>query len=473
MAASLALDNLTLAYGDRTVLTGVSLEVAAGDFVGLIGPNACGKSTLLKAVSRILRPAAGRVLVDGRDVWREMTLLETARTVAVVPQDFPVNFPFTVEETVALGRTPYVSRLRGEQPRDLARAREAMRATGTLGLKDRVLPELAGGERQRVILAKALAQEPRLLLLDEPTSHLDINHQVEILDLLLGLNRSGGLTVAIVLHDLNLASIYCDYLYLLGGGGLVARGRPQEVLTAENLELVYGSRVLVGRHPVYGCPQVTLVSQLRAGGGEAGESRSRTRDGAAALSLPTAPAGRTPACSIHVVAGGGSSGELLESLVAAGYTVTAGPLNAGDSDWHVGRTLGADLVTIPPFSAVDRAALTAAAHLMKRSGAVLVGEVPFGQGNVAILGAVVEAARAGRPVGVVVGEKGEPEGGLAAVLAGRDFTGGRAGELGAELDRAGAIALGGTRQALAWVAGLRGGAQSRTDQSLATRGDRS
>ncbi len=470
MAASLALDNLTLAYGDRTVLTGVSLEVAAGDFAGFIGPNACGKSTLLKAISRVLRPAAGRVVLDGRDVWREMTLPETARTVAVVPQDFPACFPFTVAETVALGRTPYVSRLRGEQPRDLARVSEAMRATGTFGLKDRVLSELAGGDRQRVILAKALAQEPSLLLLDEPTSHLDINHQVEVLDLLLELNRSGGLTVVSVLHDLNLASIYCDYLFLLGGGGLVAHGRPREVLTAENLELVYGSRVLVDRHPVYDCPQIALVSQLRGGDVESGDGFSRVQDRPAVPSPVKATTGRQRACSVHVVGGGGSSGELLETLAAAGYSVTAGPLNAGDSDWHVGRTLGADLVTVPPFSALDREALAAAARLMKRADAVLVGPVPFGHGNVAVLGVVLEAARAGRPVGVVVEGKGKPAGGLGAVLAERDFAGGRAVALGAELDGAGAIALAGTRQALDWVSGLVGDL-GRPSQSSVTRGD--
>lgn len=464
LGAKLEIRNLSLAYGDRIVLDNVSLDVRPGQFVGLIGPNACGKSTLLKAVSRVLRPAAGEVLLDGRDAWRDMSLLETARTLAVVPQDFPASFPFTVGETVALGRTPFVGRLRGEQPRDLARAREAMQATGTLELRDRILSELAGGERQRVILAKALAQEPRLLLLDEPTSHLDINHQVEILDLLLGLNRAGGLTVVIVLHDLNLASMYCDYLYLLGRGGLVARGKPEEVLTAQNLELVYGSRVLVGRHPVYGCPQLTLVSHLRAGTDAA--TGASPQHGRAASGPSRAGKASGP---VHVVAGGGSSGGLLESLVAAGYPVTAGPLNAGDSDWQVSRTLGVELVTAPPFSAIEGENLARAARVLEGAAAVLVGPVPFGPGNVAVLDEVLKLARRGRPVGIVTGSVAGQVAGQAAgqaseqagvartlgdVMAERDFTGGRAGSLGLELERAGAVRLEDTAAALAWVGGL-------------------
>lgn len=442
--AGLVVEDLEVGYGTRSVLSGVSLDVAPGEFVGLIGPNACGKSTLLKAVSRVLRPAAGRVLIDGRDVWRSMSLGETARTLAVVPQDFPSAFPFTVEETVALGRTPYLGRLRGEQPRDFASTREAMRAAGVLALKDRVLAEMAGGERQRVILAKALAQEPRLLLLDEPTSHLDVGHQVEILDLLLDLNRRGGPTVVIVLHDLNLAAMYCDRLYLLSGGRLVARGRPEEVLEAGRLEDVYGSPVLVGRHPVHGCPEVTLLSPRLAG-----EAARSARASSVARKVGRRPetgpgAGVLP---VHVVGGGGSAGGIIEGLVAAGFRVTTGPLNAGDSDWQVARSLGVKVVAVPPFTEVGRRAMAATVAAMKEAAAVVVAAVPFGRGNVAVLEAALDVARAGRPVAVVTG------GGRDA-MASRDFTGGRATALAAELWRAGATPLGEAREVLAWASEL-------------------
>lgn len=436
-AARLTVEDLEVAYGQRSVLRDISFDVPAGGFVGLIGPNSCGKSTLLKAVSRLLRPVAGRVLIDGRDVWRETTPLQMARTVAVVPQDFPLAFPFTVEETVLMGRTPYVGRFRGEQPRDLAQVRVAMRATGTFDLAVRPVSELAGGERQRVILAKALAQEPRLLLLDEPTSHLDINHQIEILDLLRHLNRTQGLTIVIVLHDLNLASIYCDRLFLLARGGIVAEGPPQEVLTQAHLEDVYGSRVLVGRHPVYGCPQVTLLSQIGRGPAGSEPRGSATRSYAAT--------------TVHVVAGGGSSSPLLESLVAAGYRVTAGPLNAGDSDWHAGRTLDLQLITVPPFSVVDGAALTKAKGAMKAANLVLIGPVPFGHGNVGLLATVLDSARGGKPVGLLVGEAG---GDLTAAVSRRDFTGGKATAFVRDLILAGAVELSGVREALEWCEAL-------------------
>ncbi|MEW6031373.1 MAG: ABC transporter ATP-binding protein [Bacillota bacterium] len=437
----MSLDRVDLAYGDHRVVSGVSLTVEAGEFVGLIGPNASGKSTLLKAVSRVLKPLGGRIELDGRDVWLDLTLRETARAVAVVPQDFPGGFPFTVEETVLMGRTPYVGRLRGEQPRDLARAREAMRATRTLDLAERPVSELAGGERQRVVLAKALAQEPRLLLLDEPTSHLDINHQVEILDLLLRLNRSQGITMVIVLHDLNLAAMYCDRLFLLRGGTLAAQGRAEEVLTTANLETVYGSRVLVGRHPVYGCPEITLLSQLRAAAGPAPAGEPER-------AAPPVPARSDTAFVVHLVAGGGSSSELLESLVAAGHRVTAGPLNAGDSDWEMARALGVETVTMPPFSTVSRRALARSGSLMAAASAVLVGPVPYGHGNVAVLEAVREAAERGVPVGFI-----EPED---SPVVSRDFTGGKAAGLTGLLLREGAVALAGSREALAWLASLSG-----------------
>lgn len=439
-AAGLRLEGVTVAYGERPVLTGIDLEVRPGEFVGLIGPNACGKSTLLKAVSRVLRPVSGRILLDGRDVWRDMSLLETARAMAVVPQDFPAAFPFTVEETVLMGRTPFVSRLRGEQPSDLSRAREAMQATGTLHLAGRSLAELAGGDRQRVIVAKALAQNPRLLLLDEPTSHLDINHQIEILDLLTRLNRQRGLTVVIVLHDLNLAAIYCGRLLLIGGGRVAAEGTPEQVLTPGSLERVYGSPVLVGRHPIYGCPQINLVSQLRAspvtvtaaGGPDEGQSTHAV------------PAGR-----VHVVGGGGSSGGIIESLVAAGYAVTAGPLNAGDSDLRAARALGVETVTAPPFSAINDELLAAAGAAMRAADAIVVGPVPFGHGNVEILEVVLGAVRDGVPAMVVGGPAGA---GDDADSSDRDFTGWRASRLLTAIDQAGGMRCFDERGVLRWLA---------------------
>ncbi|HYG58533.1 MAG TPA: ABC transporter ATP-binding protein, partial [Symbiobacteriaceae bacterium] len=221
--------------------------------------NGCGKSTLVKALSRCLRPMAGRVLLDGKDVVG-LRSREIARKVAVVAQETTVEFDFTVEEVVAMGRLPHLARFRGETEQDRQVVREAMAATDTLHLAERLITSLSGGERQRVMVARALAQEPQLLILDEPTAHLDIAHQVELLDLTRRLNRERGLTVIAVLHDLNLAAQYAGRLLMMREGGRYAEGTPAEVVTEANVAAVYGSRVKVSNHPEEGTPHVILLS---------------------------------------------------------------------------------------------------------------------------------------------------------------------------------------------------------------------
>ncbi|HLN62963.1 MAG TPA: heme ABC transporter ATP-binding protein [Symbiobacteriaceae bacterium] len=255
----LRVDGVTCGYGGAPVLHGLSLTVARGEFLAVVGPNGCGKSTLVKLISRVLRPAEGRVLLAGRDLsgYKQR---ELARHLAVVAQETGAEFDFTVEEVVALGRLPHLARFRGETEADRRAVREAMDATGTLHLKDRLVTRLSGGERQRVMVARALAQEPGLLLLDEPTAHLDIAHQVELLDLTRRLNREQGLTVVAVLHDLNLAAQYAHRLLMMKDGAVFADGAPSDVLTEEHVAAVYGSRVKVTRHPEEGTPHLILLS---------------------------------------------------------------------------------------------------------------------------------------------------------------------------------------------------------------------
>lgn len=245
-------------YDSVKVLDGVTFRVKEGDFVGVVGPNGSGKSTLLRAVSRVLKISEGTVKLGGKAI-DSFSKREIARHVGVVPQNGSVAFPFKVSEVVMMGRSPHLGRFSSEGPRDHSVVRRAMERTGTLHLAGRFLDELSSGERQRVILARALAQEPKLLLLDEPTSHLDINYQVGIMDLIKSLNRAEGITVIVVIHDLNLASQYCDSLIMLKDGKVFAAGTPEEVLTEANVEAVYGTPVLITRHPVMGCPQVVLL----------------------------------------------------------------------------------------------------------------------------------------------------------------------------------------------------------------------
>lgn len=253
------LKDVSLGYNDKVVLSNISMKTVPGEMVGLVGANGSGKSTLIKGIAGVLRAFSGRIMIAGRDV-KTMKREELARIVATVPQSPLLPGAFTAFEIVLMGRTPHLGLLRYEGESDFAIARAAMEATGTDSLADRRVCELSGGEQQRVIIARALAQEPRVLLLDEPTAHLDINHQIEILDLIKSLCLERGLTVIAALHDLNLASQYCDRIVLLNGGKISVQGTPSHVLTAENIKRAYGAEVCVYPHPINGLPTTFITA---------------------------------------------------------------------------------------------------------------------------------------------------------------------------------------------------------------------
>jgi iron complex transport system ATP-binding protein len=249
------LEGVRLRRNGSEILSGLDLRVEEGEFVGLLGANGAGKTTALRVLSGVLRPDAGRVLVDGK-VVRDLSPRALARILAVVPQETATAFPFLVEEIVLMGRSPHLGRLAFEGERDRRIAEAAMRDTQTLGLARREIGSLSGGERQRVLIARALAQEPRLLLLDEPTSFLDLRHRVELFRLLERLNRERGLTVLTVSHDLNLSARSCRRLVLLREGRVLRQGPPEEVLEEATLREAYGIDVRVVRHPDTGIPHV-------------------------------------------------------------------------------------------------------------------------------------------------------------------------------------------------------------------------
>lgn len=394
--AVLSLHGVCVSYEGAPVLVGVDLDVPRGSLCGLIGPNASGKSTLLRAASGVLRACEGRITICGTDL-RRLTRREIALRLGAVAQDESGGEEFTVAELVALGRLPHLRRFGGERARDRAAVERALRLTHVETLSERLLGELSGGERQRVMIARALAQEPELLLLDEPTAHLDIGHQAELLELLRGLTAREGLTVLAALHDLNLAAQYCDRLALLCGGRIAAAGTPEEVITQENITKAYGPRVTVGRHPALGCPQVSIMPS--------GEAR---------------PVG--DGLLVHVIAGGGAGSLIMEMLVAAGYRVTTGPLNVGDSDWRTARALGLTVVEVPPFAPVSEEDHRRNLELIEAADAVVLAEIPFGPGNLLNLEAALAAAAMGKQVCVVGGRCDR-----------RDYTGGRASQLFAEV----------------------------------------
>lgn len=240
------------------IVSGATMSAPAGTVVGLIGPNGSGKSSLLKAVYRVLRPTAGVVTTGDDDLWAKPPAY-AANAIAVVLQDDLTEFEFTVGEIVALGRVPHRGRF-GRRTQDDERAiSSAMQATATEHLADRYIATLSGGERQRVFLARALAQQTPVLVLDEPTNHLDVLAQIEMLDLVVGLPA----TVLVALHDLNLAATYCDRLYVLDQGRIVAHGTPAEVLTSELVANVYGVAAKVWTNPLTGRPALAFGSALR------------------------------------------------------------------------------------------------------------------------------------------------------------------------------------------------------------------
>lgn len=250
-------DRVSFSYGNREVLHDISLAVGHGERLALAGPNGSGKSTLVRLLSGAAEPSRGRAELDGVHL-RDMNSRARARRIAVVAQHVEPNLAFTVRELVAMGRIPYVGLLSGRQSSDRAAVERAMFETETSQLAGRRFNELSGGEQQRVMLAVGLAQETDFLLLDEPTVHLDLHHQHELLQLLLDLNRERGIGIIAVLHDLNLASLFFERVALLSAGRLVADGSSSDVLREEVLQPVFQAPLRVIAHPETGLPQVLL-----------------------------------------------------------------------------------------------------------------------------------------------------------------------------------------------------------------------
>jgi iron complex transport system ATP-binding protein len=257
----LEVQNLGLAYGHNVVMRDLTFQVSPGEMVGLIGPNGSGKSTIIKALSHVIVPCSGRILLDGRNI-SEISRADLARLLGVVPQMLLLPSTFTAFEIVLMGRNPHLGFLQYEGARDLAITWQAMERTATQSLAERRVGELSGGEIQSIVIARVLAQEPKLILLDEPTANLDIRHQVEILDLIKNLCLENNLAVLVALHDLNLASQYCDQLILINRERVYARGTPKEVINPQNIKEVYGAEGCVYAHPVNGLPVVILKAGI-------------------------------------------------------------------------------------------------------------------------------------------------------------------------------------------------------------------
>ncbi|MEE9284367.1 MAG: ABC transporter ATP-binding protein [Dehalococcoidia bacterium] len=355
--ASVALAARDLVYqieGAR-IVDGVTFNARQGEFIGLIGPNGAGKTTLLKTVSGLLRQQDGAVWLQGTDM-AEMSAAEVARALAMVPQLAPYTFGFTALEVVVMGRYPHMGRFQVEGVAERRIALEAMRLTETETFADRTVASLSGGERQRVFVARALAQQPRVLLLDEPTSNLDVQYQLKVLDLVRGL-VADGMTAIAAIHDLPLAARYCHRLVLMSKGRVLADGAPETVLTPENVEAAFGVRAVVYADPLTGALTLSLLGPSQP-------------DGAPRSGVRT-----------HVVCGGGTGARLMYELQRAGFAVTAGVLGAGDADRRAADILGIEYVPAPAFGGIDDDAHAAHLALLRAADLVVLAETPFGGNN--------------------------------------------------------------------------------------------
>jgi iron complex transport system ATP-binding protein len=366
------MESVDFRYPERPIFSGLSLSLEGGEVLGLIGPNSSGKTTLLKLMDGLLRPQRGAISLEEKSLNR-IPRPQVARTIAVVPQAMEVPFSFTVGEIVLMGRAPYLSRFGWEKQKDLEVAREAMALTGVAGLEDRTFWELSQGEKQRVLIARALAQEPRVMLLDEPTSHLDINHQVEINELIRRLNLQKGLTVLHISHDLNLAAEYCHRIVLLHQGSVFSAGIPSEVITEENIRRVYETKVLVEKNPLSGAPRITLLGKGKI-----------EKTG--------------PQRTVHIICGEGSGVDSARRLLLRGYRVSLGVLNTGDTDQKIGKTLGLPMALEGPFSSISERGMEENRRLIETSDLVLLERFHIGPGNLRNLKAALEALEKGKKV---------------------------------------------------------------------------
>lgn len=356
--------DLKFAYKNgKKVLDGINLKVKEGKTLSLVGPNGSGKTTLLKNLAGALKPSSGIVYLDMNKL-SSLSASKLAEKMAVVEQEAKVGFNFTVKEIVQMGRIPHLRRFSSLGEQDKKSIKKAMRLTGIEDLADRSIREISGGEKQRVFLACALAQEPEVLLLDEPTSNLDINYQIEIMETV-GDQVSGGLAVIMALHDLNLAAHYSHKIALLKDGVIMEVGSPNEVLTEDNIRTAFGTEVTVRKNPLTNSVYIDMPVKKRVA--TTGKKR------------------------LHVVCGGGSGIETLHKL-SPSFQLSCGVLSPLDSDYNAAKQLSIKTVTEAPFSFVSSKSHKKNLKLMKESNYILVCETPFGEGNILNLRAVVKLA---------------------------------------------------------------------------------
>ena len=332
----ISVEDLSVSFGGVQALTNVTLDVERGELVGLVGPNGAGKSTLLGTINGVLEPTVGTITVAGDDTTT-LSARALARRVATVPQETSLSFAFPVREVVAMGRTPYRSRFERVSEVDREHTERAMARTDVARFADRPIDAVSGGERQRVVVARALCQDPDALLLDEPTASLDIDHQVRILSLVQEFVAEGRAALCAI-HDLSLAARFCDRLALVADGELLAAGTPESVLAEERVERAFGTEATVTSHPVTATPDVTVTSTPPERGAH-----------------------------VHVLGTGHTAARAIATLAGSGFSVSAGVLPDGDAALESARAHDVETSTTKPFAPVDAATRREVAESVRKA----------------------------------------------------------------------------------------------------------
>ncbi len=414
----ISVKNLNFSYNHNQVLNNLNFDIRKGDFISILGPNGAGKSTLVNLISKVLEDYRGIIEIDGRDI-RKLDSRDVAKMIAVVPQYTNPGFNFTVSEIVMMGRHSYISRFGMEKEEDYNAVNQAMEKTEILSFANRKYSELSGGEKQRVIIAQTLAQNSSILLLDEPTSHLDINFQIEFINLFLSLNREEGKTIVGIFHDINLALQNSQKMMLLKDGRIFSFGIPESIISRESIKRIFGSDVFVGKNPV---TQKLYVSPIFT---------PAVRGGA-----PDIKSNKN--LKVHVIGGGGAASPVINLLNSRGYEASCGVINTLDTDVDTAQMLGIPYVTEAPFSPISMVSQNKNLEFIKSSDVVILPGVEFGYGNFPNLLSVKEALRLNKKV-IVVDEKSIRE---------RDHTGGKAGRLYYKIIESGAVVVKSVNQIL-------------------------
>lgn len=350
------LKNITIKYEDLKIIDSINLNVKKGEFVSIIGPNGAGKSTILKAITKNVEISNGNIYLKGKDV-NSILHKERAQIIGFVPQEYNITFNFSVQDIVSMGRNPYVKRMSKEKDNDKKIVENSLRKTNTLQFRNKSFNNLSGGEKQRVITARALAQEPEILILDEATSNLDMHHQLELLELIYWLNRENGLTVLAVMHDLNLASRFSDRLVLMNKGKIFEEGKPEDVLTEKVLSKVYDMEMIVRDNKLLSFKEIVPLRVRRAK--------------------------KEKEISIHVMCGGGTGEYIIEKLYSERYNISCGIISEGDSDLELCKNLNINYVSESPFTEFSETAIKKNREYIKQSDIIILTDVPIGWGNLA------------------------------------------------------------------------------------------